>query len=821
MTNEYNQAYAWAAALTFDADNAVFNWRFIHDQDKGRPAIKRRGTLAAMWNEACNWNRQGYGIFATVNEMDGSGYDANGHPIQGQTGDKLENVAAIRAHVVDLDNLNAMENLQRASLHNPAPWFYVQTSPGKAHVYWPLHGGERYRDNEANRTLQRKLRQFYDGDRAVVDATRVLRVPGFYHLKGLAQLVTCAALPGYGHPISRAGLVASMAHVNAPDDGGGRHPLGDPELAAPSAEWLWFALDTMPVDGMSHPEFISFTAAFKQAGWTIADPDELKARWLEWAKRFGTDSKGVEYNLKHWDSIQDTEVGFKSLMRQNVNAGAHFKFYGPDHNPRPAPEAVSPIPGAVTGPASPLPPSSPLPAGAGPIPGAAPTTPGPVPSQEYDGTGELMHSDAYMKYFEGCTFVTRFGEILDPKGQLLNSTQFNGAYGGPRFIIAPNNVAPTDEPWKAATRSFFWTIPKVDYMRFLPHEPPRAIILDELERKGVNTYKPAIIRRVKGDPSRFFAHLDQLIPDKNDQKILLDFISHNANYPGFKIPWAPLIQSAEGAGKGVFKSLFSHLVGSVYFHSPNAKELTESGSKFNGWMRRKLFILVDEIRTDERRDMIEVLKPWISEKEIEVQGKGDDQEKEDNYSNWAFFSNYKDAVPINQNSRRFAIFYSPIQSAQDLRDRGMDEAYFTSLYNWFDNEDGGAILADWFTTQYVVERGKIPMRAPETSSHSEAVKHGRTATERAIMDAIETNVPGFRGGWVSSIAAEKYLIEQARLKPPSAQQLERTLETLGFHCLGRSTRLHFQESNDRLTTLFARDKNANPAYYSGAQGYGA
>ncbi|WP_126156142.1 phage/plasmid primase, P4 family [Paracoccus haematequi] len=227
---------------------------------------------------------------------------------------------------MDLDNLAAMQNLQRAAAHNPAPWFAVQTSPGKAHVYWPLHGAERYRNNDTYRLLQRKLRQLFDGDKAVVDATRVLRVPGFYHRKGEPHLVTCYALPGFNQPVSRELLAISVAHVNAVDDGGGRHPLGDPELAAPSLEWLWYALETMPVDGMSHPDFISFTAAYKQAGWGIADPGELRDRWLQWCQRFGQASKGNDYNLKHWDSITDTEVGWKSLLRQNVALNAAFMF---------------------------------------------------------------------------------------------------------------------------------------------------------------------------------------------------------------------------------------------------------------------------------------------------------------------------------------------------------------------------------------------------------------------------------------------------------------------------------------------------------------
>lgn len=328
QTCGYQQAQAWINALTGNDETAVLNWRFIHDQDKARPAIKRRGTLSQIWQDACQWNAAGYGIFACINEMDGTGYTPDGQPIKGESGDTGEHVQTIRAHVVDLDNMNAMQNLERAKQHTPLPWFAVQTSPGKAHVYWPLHGDQRYQDCDQYRAIQSKLRQSFDGDKAVVDATRVLRVPGFMHQKGQPHFVTCYALPGYGIPILFGALMASVAHVSAPDDGGGRHPLGTVDLAAPSADWARNALEAMPVEGMTHPEFISFTAAWKQAAWTVLDADEARQLWLNWCERFGAESKGNDYNLKHWNSITETELGWRSLLRQNPNLNAQYMFQG-------------------------------------------------------------------------------------------------------------------------------------------------------------------------------------------------------------------------------------------------------------------------------------------------------------------------------------------------------------------------------------------------------------------------------------------------------------------------------------------------------------
>ncbi|MTH64729.1 DUF5906 domain-containing protein [Paracoccus shanxieyensis] len=761
--------------------------------------------MSAIWNEACNFNANGYGIFATVNEMDGFGYGVDGRPLEnGVKTDTLEHVASIRAQVVDLDNLNAPQNSQRALQHPMPPQFYVQTSPNKFHVYWTV---TTYRDNEWFKTVQRKLRQFYEGDPAVIDATRVLRVPGFYHRKGAPHLVTCYQAPGYGHRCDPGQLAATLAHITAIDDSttGTRHKLGDPTLAAPSADWLWHALDTMPIDGMSHPEFIAFTAAYKQAGWNVAEPDMLRERWLAWCERFGNDSKGRDYNLKHWDSITDTEIGWKGLLRQNPSLNGAYLFHGAQAVPvRPLP----PQPGSVPPQPVPVVPSpqsgsgnavSPWEAGAHPL------------NSQY---GAILTADECKSWFAGCAFISSTGYMFTPFGT-MNQTAFNAKYGGKRFVINPTG-APSDEPWKAATRSVFWTVPKIDYPRFNPNENFGMITEDELGRMAINIYRPAKIATMKGDPSPFLKHLSLVLPDANDQRILVEYLAHNAKYPGHKIPWALLIQSAEGVGKGVFKLIMQHVIGHSYTYFPNAKLLNDSGAKFNGWMDQKLFFVADEIRTDEKRDMVEVLKPIVSEREIELQGKGKDQVQADNPGNWLFFSNHKDAIPINDNSRRFAVFYSAIQSVSDIEARGMNDDYFRALFGWLDADGARAglkIVADYLMN-YRIERGGLPMRAPRTSSHAEAVTAGLGPIASAIMDAIEAEAPGFRGGWIN-----RDMVRDMLKRDYSTQAITKAItDDLGGKLIGRHSTPIIQERG-YTPRLFRLGEWRSLQHYMADQGY--
>lgn len=780
---DYTQAFAFVAALAnSDPNTAVIDVRAIHDTNKALAAIPRRGTLPQVWEEMCNWNNAGYGIFININEMDGSGrYE-------------LANVAAIRCQAVDFDNLSATINYQRAVEFNPSPSFAVQSSPGKFHVYWRT---TTHTNRDGFTLLQRKLRTLFDGDKSIIDPSRVLRLPGFYHLKAAPHLVQCWALGGYGQLIDPSALEIALYGVNVVDGTGERHELGAPSLQAPGWDWCLAALKELDPNEMDRGDWVSFIAAWKQAAWNFQPENVLLDHFMQWCSRYRANNPAE--NLKNWNSIRNTEAGWLAVERRSGNLQA-LRLFGnkqaewqaqleAQRNP-PKPQSLS---SAVPD-----------------VPAGPPATP-----QIAMPTSEMLTDAEQEDYFDGCVFIERMGQILTPNGRFMNQTQFNGTYGGKQFIIDGRGKV-TNEPWQAATRSTLWTIPKVDHIRFVPSRKTGEIITDALGRTGVNTYKPATIDAKPGDITPFMRHMQTLFPSEIDQRILFDYLAHNVKYPGHKIPWAPLIQSTEGAGKNVIKSTMKAAIGGVYTYEPKAKELIESGSKFNAWMRSKLFILVDEIKTDERRDMIEVLKPMISEIQIEVQGKGVDQDLEDNFSNWLFFSNYKDAIPISKNSRRFAIFYSTIQSHDDLIARGMDQRYFDTLYGWLHN-DGASHVAHWLLN-YPIERGAVPMRAPLTTSTYEAVRQSRGPVETLILDAVEDCLQGFRGGWISTVAVMNR-IKAVSARPIAAKTLATILEGLGYYQIGRAVKPYLAESNDVRADLFHWDRNARAADFGRAQGY--
>ena len=763
---DYAQASAYVAALTGgDPATIEIDTRMIHDVRKDVAAIPMRGPLPQLWPMITGHQAQGYGAFININDMDG-------------TGRELANVRAIRAHAVDLDNASALQNYQCAAAWSPPPSFAVATSPGKLHIYWIVHpypGGEQ--GNAYATSINRRLRQHFNGDRAVIDPSRVLRLPGTLHLKrpDAPHLVTLWSLGGWGPPLPVTTLDAALAGVTDLCIGqGARHELGDPSLAARSLADVQRILDIADPNETDRAEWIAITAAIKQGGWTLTDEATLRAMWDAWCARYERNNLGE--NDKAWRSIGATTLGWPSLVRRFPTV----MFSGTDYGDM--------APGTATTPAF----------------------------------GEFLTPDEQRHWFAGCVLIGPENRIIDAKGQEYDVGAFNSTFGGKLFIISVEGKK-TDEAWKAATRSTLWTVPKVDGTSFRPDLLTGNITTDELGRRSVNIYIPATIERMAGDPTPFLNHLAALIPNPDDQRILLAYMAHNAKYPGFKIPWAPVIQSTEGAGKNIIKYAMTHVMGDHYTYPPNPKELAAGGGKFNDWMNRKLFLIADEIKTDDKRDMVEVLKPMISETTLEMQGKGRDQRKADNPANWMFFTNWKDAIPVHANGRRFAIFYSAIQSLQDALDRGMNDAYFKALYDdWLGaktHKTGLKIIADYLL-RYPIERGAIPMRAPHTTSMAEAIIESRGWLACMFAEAVDQGRNGFRAGWISTAAVASLMRE--RRKEASERSIGDALKEIEFHRIGQAGRSYFQDdpvNPHKRPVLWNIDPKAIILNYGRDQGY--
>jgi len=373
--------------------------------------------------------------------------------------------------------------------------------------------------------------------------------------------------------------------------------------------------------------------------------------------------------------------------------------------------------------------------------------------------------DDQLRLFQGCVYVVSRHQVLVPGGHLVDAGRFNAMapWNKYTYMLDAANEKTTRKAFEALTQSQALAWPQAHDVCFRPELPPGHITPDGL----VNTWWPVETPCIEGDVTPFMRHLEKLLPVKRDRDILLNYAAALVQYPGDKFQWWPLIQGVEGNGKTMLLEVLEYCVGERYCHRPNASEIAGSGGKFTGWLEGKVLVGFEEVRTSHKTEVLEILKPMVTNNRLEFQSKGVDQTTGDNRANGILHSNHKDAIAIAMKNRRYAPFFTAQQSEGDLERDGMTGSYFPNLYRWLRHEGGLAHL-NHFLHNMPLERELNPAlnnggeahRRPVTSSLDEAVAVSMGRVEQEVMEAVQECKLGFAGGWISSIELDRLLQER-------------------------------------------------------------
>lgn len=394
--------------------------------------------------------------------------------------------------------------------------------------------------------------------------------------------------------------------------------------------------------------------------------------------------------------------------------------------------------------------------------------------QFLDVTNQLNH-------FKGCIYVQDLHRIFDSRtGSLLKPDQFNATYGGYVFQLEDNTSGKTTrKAWEAFVESQAVRYPKAQSICFRPELGVGALVEDE-GRVLVNTYVPVDTPCEPGDVTPFLTHLAKLLPVERDRTILLSYLAACIQHKGVKFQWCPLIQGVEGNGKTLFSRVVAHAIGKRYTHFPKADDID---NKFNGWMLNKLFIALEDIYVPSHKaEVIEALKPMITNPDLEIQMKGVDQVTMRVCANFLINSNHMDALKKSRNDRRFAPFFTAQQDADDLARDGMDGEYFPNLYAWL-RSCGYSHIHHYLST-YAIPDELNPathcQRAPDTSSTASAIAASAGGIEQEILEAVDEGRQGFAGGWISSMALDRLLQDQRMTRMLPHNKRKKVLEDLGY-----------------------------------------
>jgi len=419
-----------------------------------------------------------------------------------------------------------------------------------------------------------------------------------------------------------------------------------------------------------------------------------------------------------------------------------------------------------------------------------------------DGFQYLTLQDQ-IEHFKGCAYIQDQHKIFTPDGMLLKSEQFNATFGGYVFCLDSVNDKTTKNAFEVFTQSQGLNFPKAHSTCFRPEHMAGSIINEE-SRALVNTYVPVEVESQPGDVTPFLNHLKNLLPEEHDRNILTAYMAACVQHIGIKFQWAPLIQGCEGNGKTLLISCVKAALGSKYTHLPNPNDIS---NKFNGWLYRKLFIGVEEIYTADRQEIVDTLKQYITNSNLEFQYKGGDQFTGDNRANLMLCSNHKDAIRKDENDRRYCVFYTAQQGVEDLKKYDMLGDYFPNLYGWLNG--GGYKHVTDFLREYDIPEELNPatrcQRAPLTTSTADAIVLSRGGVEQEILENVEEGKQGFANGWISSTALTRLLEARRDNKRIPPNKRGEILKGLGYI-------LHPGLKSGRMTTFSPID-DGKPRLY--------
>lgn len=264
-------------------------------------------------------------------------------------------------------------------------------------------------------------------------------------------------------------------------------------------------------------------------------------------------------------------------------------------------------------------------------------------------------------------------------------------------------------------------------------------------------------------------HLSLLIPDRRNRQLFRAWLAHQYLHPGVKVRWAPLLKGCPGDGKSLFGELLELVLGVDNVKLMNAD--TIQTSPFSGWVEGQCVTVFEEVKFHghNRYDVVNKLKPYISNNRVEKHGKGKDPGNILNVTNYLMLTNHEDAIPIEEGDRRYFVLFSPFRVLADM-DQLLQADYLISVADHFEElislvRENPDQLALWLAETEFPEEWDANMSAPMTEAKQKMVVASHSDLEGALDDIFDDISSGVKVlGITKDILSITHLRQELKLR---------------------------------------------------------
>lgn len=198
--------------------------------------------------------------------------------------------------------------------------------------------------------------------------------------------------------------------------------------------------------------------------------------------------------------------------------------------------------------------------------------------------------------------------------------------------------------------------------------------------KHFNLWRGFSMRPEAGDWSLMKDHIFNILAAGSQESYdyIIRWCAWTLQNPGLLGETALCFVGDQGSGKSTLGKSLIKMIGQQ--HSFRAGNMKQISGNFNGHLRDKLFVLVDEAINPDSRNAANIMKGVITDEHLSFEAKGRDPVMGRNCAKVMIISNHEHFVQVEKNDRRYAVFRVNDSRAQDF-------AYFAKLYAELDGKD--------------------------------------------------------------------------------------------------------------------------------------
>lgn len=384
-------------------------------------------------------------------------------------------------------------------------------------------------------------------------------------------------------------------------------------------------------------------------------------------------------------------------------------------------------------------------------------------------------SQAIPPWVAGLVFITATGTFYRPNVDRRFSPEVID------LIYSAPSLGDKNPPRTSAYLVKTLGIPQVENMLYEPAKAGENIFTYD-GKPYVNIYRPTY---AKGDQSRrqeaadiIEEHTQNLIGEAEYGTLFLDFFTYLVQEPGKKIRYAPVIQGTKGCGKTWFADMAEVCLGVSNVMKVGPRGVLDSS--YNDWAYGHQLLVMEEIRVvgHNRWEVMDKLKPLITDNVIPLHVKFESHRKVRNITNYLLFTNYHDALAIQDDERRYFVIKSPLQTAEHIMALG-GTAYFDRIYRQLRDNPGG--VRAYFESRKISKEFNPDGRAPATRFQREMAVLAASPLAAAVLQAIEDKPhPLCQDDLVSTRIIRAIVENDAHIHDFSDQALAGVLRELGW-----------------------------------------